>query len=135
MVTIDGFDCEFRVLKIVFDKLDPKQIIFITFKFESDAQRLFFFYYYLFIFCLIFTASENFLFNSRSGWYFSNLELLRSWVHEIAATTEKYCRLINALLFLSNWGPDVEKKTHEQKWFFFFLKYNVFFPLAELYRA
>lgn len=125
MVTIDGFDCEFRVLKIVFDKLDPKQIIFIIFKFESGAGWLFFIY--LFIFCLIFTASENILLNSRSGWYFSHLELLCSWVHKIAATTEKYCRLINALLFLSNWGPDVEKKTHEQKRFFFFLKYNAFF--------
>lgn len=50
MVTIAGFDCGFREIKIVFDKLDPKQIIFLTFKFESDAQKLADFYYYFFIF-------------------------------------------------------------------------------------
>lgn len=74
------------MLNLLFDNLDPKRIIFVTTKLESDVE------WGLDIFSLVFlTALENILLNSRSGWYISNLELLSSWVHKIAATTEKYC--------------------------------------------
>lgn len=74
------------MLNLLFDNLDPNRIIFVTTKLESDVE------WGLDIFSLVFlTALENILLNSRSGWYNSNLELLSSWVHKIAATTEKYC--------------------------------------------
>lgn len=75
------------VLNLLFDNLDPKRIIFVTTKLESDVEwGLDIFFSLVFL-----TALENILLNSRSGWYISNLELLSSWVHKIAATTEKYC--------------------------------------------